>query len=387
MDKRRAAQQKPSDVDDPFLESLQGVHSLLGEGDKDMEKLLRIASSVPRGGALPQSSRTPFQGPLPSDAGPAVPAQRAQTPPPGAAGPASSARPSVAKVGQQSASSSAAAPGGQSDKVDMLSGIINRARAQSAVVKAAPDYIPPAPREEKPAPPPAFELRHLPPSLRVSELEEGITELLLALLQEERKNVQALKEHNTREGDASLQRSRRGPAEAELTFRRLTSTQSPFAVEKPPGVIEAELSSLATSLMSLDPMTPQRVRSQIQPSNLAAQVEALMSACQRQLSTVYKGDKNSVRALNAARGLGELLVEVERDCQSMALALAGSDGDAPARWAARLGSVSKTLRPTMPHMESLAHQLDMENELLREALKKPPPDALRQAQPRAPPRM
>lgn len=305
--------------------------------------------------------------------------------PPSAIGPAMGARASMEEwQPQRAAPASGAAPSslGQPEKVDLLSGIINRARAQAGVVKSAPEYIPA--RETNPAPPPAFELRTLPPSLRVSELEEGIAELLLALLEEERANVKAMKDHSAREADLTLTRSRRGPSEAELSFRRLTSTKSPFAVEKPPGVIEAELSSLATSLMALDPMTPQRVRSQIQPSNLGAQVDGLMSACQRQLSTVYRGDKNSVRALNCARGLGDLLVEVERDCQAMALALAGSDGDAPARWAARLGSVSKTLRPTMPHMESLAHQLEMENELLREALKKPPPDALRVAQPRAP---
>jgi hypothetical protein len=229
--------------------------------------------------------------------------------------------------------------------------------------------------------PPAInpEARVLPPSTRISELEDGVAELLLSLLRQERQNVADLKARAAKEGDESLARSRRCPAEAELSFRRLTASTSPYVVEKPPGLIEAELSSLATGLLSLGPQAAQR-NAELPISQIPAQVESLVSACQRHLSTVYRGDRNSARCLNAVKDIGDLLVEVERDTQAMAMALATGGGDDTAgKLAARLGSVSKTLHPAMPELESLAHQLEMENELIREALKRPAPDALRQA--------
>merc|ERR1712110_536251 len=123
-------------------------------------------------------------------------------------------------------------PRDQPGKSDMLASIYNRAGGAVGVAPTGPSGAIINP-----------EARVLPPATRISELEDGAAELLLALLRQERQNVADLKARAAKESEDSLSRSRRNPVEAELTFRRLTSSTSPFAIEKPPGVLEAELSS------------------------------------------------------------------------------------------------------------------------------------------------
>lgn len=340
----------PTDDENPFLQTLRGVEGSIRPDDQESWGLLRLATQVPKSGgdSLPSPSKTTSA------------AQQVELP--------SSLQPPL------STSFAGPAPGSlvrepltRNPDSEALASIYTRAGAG----RGGP---PPMPLSTlNPA------AKVLPPGTRISELEDGVAELLLSLLRQERQNVADLKARAAKEGDESLARSRRCPAEAELSFRRLTASTSPFVVEKPAGVIEAELSSLATGILSLGSQAAQRT-TELPISQVPAQVEGLVTTCQRHLATVYRGDRNSARCLNAVKDLGDLLIEVERDTQAMAMALAtGGGGDSAGKLAARLGSVSKTLRPTMPEIESLAHQLEMENELIREALKRPPPDALRQA--------
>lgn len=367
----------PVDDENPFIETLRGVQDLLGADDQESFSLLRMASQVPKSvgpGANPISAGRPRGGGLPpatatNAAGAARSAGAGLPGSPPATGFVGDTPAALLHHASNVASSPSRGPQGRSDA---LASIYNR--ASDAAGGAAPP--PSVPAIYLPA-----EARLLPPSTRISELEDGAAELLLALLRQERQNVNTLKDRAAQEADNSLARSRRTPAEAELSFRRLTSSQSPFGVEKPPGVIEAELSSLATALLSMPP-AGQRAAAQLPTSQVPQQVEGLIAACQRHLSTVYRGDRNSARSLNAVRELGQLLTEIERDTQAMALALAAGSGEATGRWASRLGSVSKTLRPTMPDIDSLANLLEMENELIREALRRPPPEALTQMAPR-----
>lgn len=337
----------PTDDENPYLQTLRGVEGGLRVDDQESWGLLRLATQVPR---METSTSSPSR--------PRSAAQHSAN----IAVPSSPLATSFAGLSGGVPSSPKRQPNNEA-----LASIYNRAGGARGGAPQVPlSTINP-------------EAKVLPPSTRISELEDGVAELLLALLRQERQNVADLKARAAKEGDESLARSRRCPAEAELSFRRLTSSTSPFVVEKPPGVIEAELSSLATGILSLGPQSAQRT-TELPISQIPAQVEGLVATCQRHLSTVYRGDRNSARCLNAVKDLGDLLIEAERDTQAMAMALTtGGAGDSAGKMAARLGSVSKTLHPSMPELDSLAHQLEMENELIREALKRPPPDALRQA--------
>lgn len=207
---------------------------------------------------------------------------------------------------------------------------------------------------------------------RYPDLEGSLTELMQTLYKEEQRNVLEMKQRSAREADASLARSRCGCGQAELAFWRLAAKS--YVEEPAPGVVEAELSSLATKLLAAAPPPGERMRLEgFRPSQLPAHVAGILEACQRQVNSVGARDKGAKSALEVAKGLGDLLVEVERDCEAMMLALSGVDGDASRKWAARLGTVSKTLQPPFPDPESLAHQLESENELLRQALTKPVP--------------
>lgn len=368
----------PTDDENPFIETLRNVQDVIGTDDQETWDLLRMATQVPKslGSESWSAGASRSYGLPPAASSSSAGATRSA----GAGLP--SPPPSTSSSGRATGGYSTAA--GPQSRSDALASIYSRASGAAAGA-LQPSRAAGVPQPNRagaaaaaaPAVPAVYlpaEARLLPPSTRISELEDGAAELLLTLLRQERQNVADLKERAAQEAENSLARSRRTPAEAELSFRRLSSTQSPFAVSKPPGVLEAELSSLATALLSM-PAPGQRPAAQLPTSQLPAQVDSLVAACQRHLSTVYRGDRNSARSLNAVRDLGQLLVEVERDTQAMALSLAAGSGDSTTRWATRLGSVSKTLRPTMPDIDSLAYLLEMENNLIREALRRPAPNA------------
>jgi len=343
--RRRGQANDETSDDETFMSSLRSIEKVIHVDDQESRGLLRLATQVPKfsGQSSAQRARTPTAT---ASSGPDLAPGNA----PGSASSPTRAAPSLSH--------------GHQGRSDALASIYNRASDAAGGAAPTVSVLP-------------SEARWLPPSTRISELETGVVDLLVSLLQQEQQNMNVLKERAANLADKSVARSRRAPAESELAFHRLSTNRAPFTVEKPPGVIEAELSSLATALMSVPPMGQRACM--LPTSQIPAQVEGLTAACHRHLSTVYRGDKNSVRGLNALRDLGQLLTEVERDTQAMSLALQAGTGDAADRWAARLGSVSKGLRPSMPDAESLAHQLEMENDLIREALKRPVPDALLQA--------
>merc|ERR1719253_1483606 len=95
---------------------------------------------------------------------------------------------------------------------DALASIYDRASYASATNSVFAPVSSAAPAAYMPA-----EARVLPASTRISELEDGAVELLLALLRQEHQNVQVLKQRAAQEADDSLSRSRRAPVEAELS--------------------------------------------------------------------------------------------------------------------------------------------------------------------------
>lgn len=200
---------------------------------------------------------------------------------------------------------------------------------------------------------------------RVAELEERVAAGLQALHRESREGVEIVRRNLAAERDTSIERSRRSCAEAELTYRRLPAKgRSPAAARGDNTIAEVEsrIASLATSVLAAE----QSGRGKLASSQLPERVALLSRACQRQMD-MAPGDAATSRAVSAAIGLGDLLVEVDRDCEAMVMALLDT---ADSAWVKRLGltAAQSQVGTPSPTMESLASQLQSENELIKQAL-------------------
>mmetsp|Transcript_8496 Transcript_8496/g.23459 ORF Transcript_8496/g.23459 Transcript_8496/m.23459 type:complete len:319 (+) Transcript_8496:156-1112(+) len=201
---------------------------------------------------------------------------------------------------------------------------------------------------------------------RVAELEGQIAEGLSMLLQESRQGIVEMRRGTTQDSDRAMIQARHGGIEAELEFRRLTDTgSSSGTTAQQCAALEREIASLASSQPSMS--TPSMVHSALGPTQLPNLVSALAQSCQRQAAGSLD-DKTIAYTVAAVHGLGDMLLEIDRDCQALVLALANAENaELVGGWSSRLGLVAAE-RSQLPSSEALARQLEHENELLKEVL-------------------
>eukprot|EP00929_Paragymnodinium_shiwhaense_P009487 TRINITY_DN113672_c0_g1_i1.p1 TRINITY_DN113672_c0_g1~~TRINITY_DN113672_c0_g1_i1.p1 ORF type:complete len:347 (-),score=71.92 TRINITY_DN113672_c0_g1_i1:17-1057(-) len=238
----------------------------------------------------------------------------------------------------------------------------------------------------------------------VADLEGRITRGLETLLQEARRSTEVRRVQEAVDNDNLLLKAQRGRLEAEVEFWRSPSRNSgPMGGFTASGVrrlTDRDMVDLRNSLMGPG-------HAPLPPSPLHGHVHNLLEAIERShpvargmdsyLSTAAGSHKTvEGRALAAANELGRLLLDAERDCQALALALVSSSGGAgeqsmspeasaaariiaslssgaPGRGAGRGPSASRGGAVTgaaaaAPRLEALGEQLQAENELLQRAV-------------------
>lgn len=216
----------------------------------------------------------------------------------------------------------------------------------------------------------------------VEELEDACAGQLQQLLERERQNLVDMKKRASSDDDDRLRVARRSCVQTELEYRQVSNTNVDSLQEAflslPSEQMEAEIGILAADVVANGSPTRASASPRCGHSlDLPARVHSLVDACQRQMPEVSDTDHLNVRALEAVHGLAELLIEFDRDCHAMALALKNSSSSNfnSSRAGARLVSASSlSTAPAPPALCSLVHQLQMENELLRETLRRPPPE-------------
>ncbi|CAK0814099.1 unnamed protein product [Prorocentrum cordatum] len=206
-------------------------------------------------------------------------------------------------------------------------------------------------------------------------LEEQVADGLELLLGEARAGLAEARRRGAAEREGALRRAREGCARAELEFRRQRALveggigpadgpgDGPAAVEELAAQLRVEAEAAARGAGSL-------VEAAAPGPPLFEQVAELVQRCSLQPGATDSATQR--RGLAAVVGLADLLLEYERDCLAMRMALSGDEAQEVGDWIERVarqitsqeGGVQEALRP-----ESLAHQLRSENELLREALR------------------
>lgn len=214
----------------------------------------------------------------------------------------------------------------------------------------------------------------------VEELEDICAGQLQQLLEQEHRNLMDMKKRASLDDDDRLRVARRSCAQAELAYRQLSNNKANSLRGALLSVhseqMEAEIGTLVADVVANG--SPMRASASPRSGNsldLPARVHSLVDACQRQMPEVSDTDHLNVRALETVNGLAELLIEIDRDCHAMTLALRnGSSSSVNSSSAgARLVSATRlSTTPAPPAICSLVHQLQMENELLRETLRRPP---------------
>jgi len=207
---------------------------------------------------------------------------------------------------------------------------------------------------------------------QVADLEDSVVEQLSALLDETKAGVQAARSRASRQADAAVARGRRCCAEAELEYLSLRLKE---AKQKPQNA--SEVGMLAQQVLAMRPTDVSLEQLDSQGAHLQEQVRILLEACRRRVLFAPPGpSENSLAAqqsLDIAARLGDLLLEVDRDCQAMALALSGPDSGLPEGWvellalAATHGAAADAPEPSLAALE---RQLSLENEMLRTAIRR-----------------
>eukprot|EP00928_Gymnodinium_smaydae_P057298 TRINITY_DN40552_c0_g1_i1.p1 TRINITY_DN40552_c0_g1~~TRINITY_DN40552_c0_g1_i1.p1 ORF type:complete len:350 (-),score=60.04 TRINITY_DN40552_c0_g1_i1:59-1045(-) len=229
---------------------------------------------------------------------------------------------------------------------------------------------------------------------KVAELEERVAIGLEALLRETRLCLEQRRKEETLANDAALVKSRRARVDAELGFWRGTPVVDTGASCEPLGA--GEIARLREQLAGCSGAAALRSTG---PSQLPEMVYNLLDSCRNQhkvaraMDGVIGNERASTaegRVLAATDALGQLLLEVDRDVDALALALA-TDSNAGASvgamppelsWAQRLEATARAAEealaaegpggnvamPPPPLLESLTDQLETENELLQRAI-------------------
>jgi len=198
-------------------------------------------------------------------------------------------------------------------------------------------------------------------SERVQELEGQLADRLTDLLRESRRSLAAQRRCAARRGEASLAQAILSGGEAELTFRRKLEggggrDASPGGGER---ATEAELRSLASASGAAAPT--------VGASQVVDYVGPLVQACQRQIPLAARNDADS-RTLATISGLGQLLVELDRECTTLAATLVSTSEETTPAWAEQFSHEALHGPSSLPSTETLARHIDFENELLREVL-------------------
>eukprot|EP00933_Yihiella_yeosuensis_P050391 TRINITY_DN48185_c0_g1_i1.p1 TRINITY_DN48185_c0_g1~~TRINITY_DN48185_c0_g1_i1.p1 ORF type:complete len:338 (+),score=73.13 TRINITY_DN48185_c0_g1_i1:65-1015(+) len=208
---------------------------------------------------------------------------------------------------------------------------------------------------------------------QINDLEDSVAKRLTEILEESKVGVREALQRASTEADAAVTASRRSCAEAELAYMRLTPTTECSA-----DAAATEVGLLASDVLSMIPSS--EFTTSLGPSGLPEQVAPLLEACSRQVLMAAAhapgNNKAAENALSVTRDLADLLLEVDRECQAMALALFDHDSGLPAGWiellglAATHGAASDAPQPSLAALE---RQLQVENDLLRAALQSSPP--------------
>lgn len=204
-------------------------------------------------------------------------------------------------------------------------------------------------------------LRH--PLDRVWELEHQVSLGLATILEEERKNVERLKAYVAASPARDFVAAGRAACEAELELSRLAEGPGSCDDERLHEMQE-ELFRLTSAVPAL--MTLPAVPSMLAPSQcLEEHVSVLLQACREHIAQ-YDRHGAASEELATAHALGQLLLEVDRDILRMSHALIHVSDDRMLGAAADRLSMAANTRPPAPAADSLAHQLELENELLKD---------------------
>eukprot|EP00927_Polykrikos_kofoidii_P074690 TRINITY_DN70710_c0_g1_i1.p1 TRINITY_DN70710_c0_g1~~TRINITY_DN70710_c0_g1_i1.p1 ORF type:complete len:328 (-),score=47.46 TRINITY_DN70710_c0_g1_i1:24-1007(-) len=227
---------------------------------------------------------------------------------------------------------------------------------------------------------------------RIAALEARVAGALQTLLKEAQHNLQASLAQEGAENDRSFSKASRSRIDAELSYLRLpASSYAGAAVGR--GVLhlsDAELRDMVENGPFLADENGVFGPRGVGPTPIPGLVHGLLEACQhhhaiaRGMDSLLSRPSNATveaRAYALANSLGQLLIEVERECQALALGLAGSgSGFSPgagqvseeAAWVTRLYAEANrnfASGDSVPlRMDTLSDQLQEENEVLRRVI-------------------
>mmetsp|Transcript_33967 Transcript_33967/g.97850 ORF Transcript_33967/g.97850 Transcript_33967/m.97850 type:complete len:304 (+) Transcript_33967:95-1006(+) len=200
---------------------------------------------------------------------------------------------------------------------------------------------------------------------RVWELEHQVSLGLCTILEEERQNVDCLKKYLADGPSRDFVAAGRAACEAELEFCRLADGPG-SSVDGRLGKLQAELLERTGSIHDL--MTPPVAPGLLGSSHCVEEhVCVLLQACREHIAH-YDRQGATSDELATAHALGQLVLEVDREVLRMSHALIHMcDDPVLASAADRLGTSANT-RPPLPSVDSLSHQLELENEMLKEIM-------------------
>jgi len=215
-------------------------------------------------------------------------------------------------------------------------------------------------RQPDPSDAPGF-LQHLGDRTGQALLEEVCLDRLSAVAHEERRNLTQLQAGLAEDAMRSSEQSKLHFAEAELNYL----TRFP---ERQRAVDFDDLQTLLAQLSVL-PCPEQDYDFAGTQAPHAGQVASLLGSCE------CFAEVRDV--LPVARSLGDTLLELDRECHAMFVALSTEKNatcDRSKEWPRRLASTALALASGLelppPPVESLANQLEMENDLLRDAMQR-----------------
>lgn len=215
---------------------------------------------------------------------------------------------------------------------------------------------------------------------RIVELEERAAAGLCSLLRQSQKGLSRTKQLVALQADRAVVRSRRCGLEAEL---RLLQRRARGCEESGDSSTAADVSEIAESLLTAQPQST--AVNVLGRSALPEQVAELTRLCQQQVETTLatspaqaescalarRREAAARSALVAAAGLGDLLLEANRDCEALLLALSEPTASPGATdWLKPLAmSACAKVGVPLPTSDSLVQQLQAENELLAKVLR------------------
>mmetsp|Transcript_59258 Transcript_59258/g.118606 ORF Transcript_59258/g.118606 Transcript_59258/m.118606 type:complete len:225 (+) Transcript_59258:86-760(+) len=221
---------------------------------------------------------------------------------------------------------------------------------------------------------------------RIVDLEEQAAAGLSALLEESQRALLTTRQELAAQADNSLKRSQRCGLEAELELLRTLDAEGRgrasrlgAAPREPP--TEKEISELARALLAARPEVPAAPSRGALP--LADALEDLIGVCQRTtegaLATsageraddifAQRRDAAERRALSMVSSFADLLLEADRDCEALQLALAEPVVGPGAAWMKPLVASASQIGTARPSVDSLMQQLEAENDLLTKVLR------------------